>query len=133
MKLLFTYGTLKRGFPLHEVLKGQRYIGIARTAPNYTIHQYSSYPAMIAEENGNHVYGELYEVNDDCLREVDAVEGCDRGLFERKIVNLDEITLCCLPMFNETWKSIELKTAECYFFCKPLQGAANCGQFWGRK
>lgn len=139
--LLFTYGSLKFGFARNDVLSNQRYLGTANTAPKYGMYQYSSYPALVdkylAELSGviaeSSVYGELYEVNSDCMHAVDLIEGCDQGFFERKLVELDEITLVRLPKFNLTWGQIEGKNAECYFFKRKLTGAANCGSFWGQK
>lgn len=132
-QLLFVYGSLKRGFSRHEVLSNQRYLGTAATVPKYSMYQYSSFPALVESESGCSVIGELYEVNIECLTETDIIEGCREGVFERKAVELEEITLLALPMNQNTWSDIEKKTAQCYFFKKNPAGAANCGRFWGQK
>jgi gamma-glutamylaminecyclotransferase len=75
---LFVYGTLKKGFPNHD-----QYVGSARELGKYqTIEKYplvlcgTRYvPCMIhSPGDGHHVEGELYEVDDECLNRIDALE-----------------------------------------------------------
>ncbi|MBE7184790.1 MAG: gamma-glutamylcyclotransferase [Methylobacterium mesophilicum] len=47
MTLLFVFGTLKRGFPLHSAIDGARYLGLCQTV--------SPFPMMVA----GHVYGPM--------------------------------------------------------------------------
>ena len=140
-KLIFIYGTLKSGHGRNTVLRDQRYIGIARTTPNYGLYQFSGFPALITEaqatENNltkNNVFGELYEVNMELLPEIDRIEATDRGLFERKEVHFDTITFTQLPIEDACWQNLTHKKAEAYFFknAKLLQGANDCGMIWTR-
>jgi len=57
------------------------------------------------------VYGELYRLEDPkkALRQIDALEGCDEGLFSRRLVNV--------------WTNGRKKKAWSYFFAQPLEGA----------
>jgi gamma-glutamylcyclotransferase (GGCT)/AIG2-like uncharacterized protein YtfP len=138
MKTIFVYGTLKKGFSRNSVLREQRYLGIAKTEPKYAMCAYGGFPALVDEklaEKSNlvadkAVYGELYEVDDACLIELDIIEGVDHGLFERKDVALDEITLVGLPTSQLAWDSINKKTACAYFFSRKLNGAADCSPIW---
>ena len=75
---LFVYGTLKKGFPNHD-----NYLGSAKLLGKYqTIEKYplvlcgARYvPCMIySPGDGRHVAGELYEVDDECLNRIDALE-----------------------------------------------------------
>ena len=60
---LFVYGTLKRGGCRHAPLACQRFLGEARTAPLYRLYDLGSYPGLVpADEGGDVVHGELYEV-----------------------------------------------------------------------
>jgi len=139
--LVFVYGTLKRGFSRSSALREQRYIGIARTEPKYGMFGYGGYPALVdeplAEASGvtakNRIFGELYEVDDSCMQELDKIEGTDRGLFERRDVSLGEITMTTLPSDEAVWGSLTRKVAQAYFFKKKLAGAGDCGPLWVQK
>ena len=75
---LFVYGTLKKGFPNHD-----NYMETAKELGKYqTIEKY---PLVLCGEryvpcliyspgDGRHVAGELYEVDDECLNRLDALE-----------------------------------------------------------
>lgn len=139
--LVFVYGTLKRGFTRSHALREERYIGIANTAPRYGMFGYGGYPALVdqtlAEISGvtatKRIYGELYEVDDACIPELDKIEGTDKGLFERREIELDHITLASLPVTDAVWQSIANKKAQAYFFKRNLNGAADCGSLWVQK
>lgn len=139
--LVFLYGTSKRGFSRNGALREQRYIGIARTEPKYGIFGYGGFPALVddalAEVSevvaGKRVFGELYEVDDACVQELDKVEGTDRGLFERRDISLGEITMTSLPSDEAVWNSLTRKVAQAYFFKKKLAGAGDCGPVWLQK
>ena len=79
MHLVFVYGTLKRGFPYHEIgLAGARFVGRCRTVEAYPLvvggRWYS--PILIAEPGaGKRVFGEVYEADDEKLAQLDALEG----------------------------------------------------------
>lgn len=138
MKTIFVYGTLKRGFSRHSVLKDQKYLGIAKTEAKYAMCAYGGYPALVDDklaEKSNlvadkAVFGELYEVDESCIVELDIIEGVEHGLFERKDVALDEITLVGLPISQAGWDSVTKKTASAYLFLRKLNGAADCSPIW---
>lgn len=87
---LFVYGTLKKGFPNHN-----NYLGSAKQLGKYqTIEKYplvvcgARYvPCMIySPGDGHHVEGELYEVDDECLNRIDALERIQDSDGYRRIV-----------------------------------------------
>lgn len=139
--LIFAYGTLKRGFSRSSALRDQRYIGIAKTEDIYGMFRYGGFPALIdktlAEVSGvtanNRIFGELYEVDDSCIQDLDKIEGVDKGFFERRDVSLGEITMTSLPTDEAVWGSITRKTAKTYFFKQKLTGAGDCGPIWLQK
>lgn len=139
--LIFVYGTLKKGFVRHRALLDQSYIGIAKTEPKYGMYGYGGYPALVdkdlAEQSGltaeKRLFGELYEVDDTCIQELDKIEGTDRGLFERREISLGEITMTSLPTDEAVWIGLTRKVAQTYFFKKKLSGAADCGFLWTQK
>jgi gamma-glutamylaminecyclotransferase len=75
---LFVYGTLKRGFPLHEVgLAGQQFVGAYRTVMTYPMVIAGPWftPMMLNEPGlGLRVCGELYEVEYSRMATLDEIE-----------------------------------------------------------
>ena len=133
-KVLIVYGTLKQGFPNHTHISSERYLGIALTSPRYEMYRYGSYPALlIGGESPTAIHGELYEVGDSSLVRLDKLEGVDSNLFERKEIELAQATLTRLPVTQSSYDSIASLKVDAYFFKKPVQGAANCGSFWGAR
>jgi gamma-glutamylaminecyclotransferase len=136
--LVFVYGTLKQGHTRHNAIREQRYLGIARTEPLYGMYQFGGYPCLVdeitAEQSGQtagrSIYGELYEVDDACMAELDKIEGVSHGLFERKEIKLGEVTLSHLPTNDDVFRAIASKSAIGYHFKKNLTGARDCGPLW---
>ena len=78
MQRVFVYGTLKRGFPNHEVgLAGQRFLGRFHTAEAYPLVVAGRWfsPVLLAEPgHGHRVHGEVFAVGDDVLTDLDRLE-----------------------------------------------------------
>jgi gamma-glutamylaminecyclotransferase len=78
MNRIFVFGTLKRGFPLHDrALAGAAYRGLYRTSERFPMFVAGRWfaPMMIEEPGlGHHVLGELYEVEDWRLNLIDEME-----------------------------------------------------------
>jgi gamma-glutamylcyclotransferase (GGCT)/AIG2-like uncharacterized protein YtfP len=85
--LLFVYGTLRRGGSHHAELRDARFAGRARTQSRYDLVDLGGYPALL-EGGTSAVSGELYEVDDALLVELDRFEEVP-ALYERKQVALD--------------------------------------------
>src|SRR5687767_8372029 len=90
MHLVFVFGTLKRGFPLHSLgLGGAEYLGNCRTV--------EAYPVVIAgpwfapmmfdlRKSGVRVEGELYAIDDRQLARLDELESVGTpGNFRRQV------------------------------------------------
>ncbi|MBY3381484.1 gamma-glutamylcyclotransferase family protein [Rhizobium laguerreae] len=75
---VFVFGTLKRGFALHERgLSRARFLGIFRTLECYPMLIAGPWfaPMMFNEPgNGYHVVGELYESGDETIARLDQLE-----------------------------------------------------------
>jgi gamma-glutamylaminecyclotransferase len=76
--LVFVYGTLKKGFPNHA-----KYMGTSKLLGNYrTVEKYPLFltgeryvPCMVNRPGvGYQVEGEIYDVDDDTLKMLDALE-----------------------------------------------------------
>jgi gamma-glutamylaminecyclotransferase len=113
---LFVYGTLKRGQPRHPFLSAQILVGTAATRPLFRMFNVGDYPALVRHPEGRSIEGELWDVDEECLRTLDRVEGCDLGLYAREPVEL-------LPPH-------ESLSAVTYFYQRPVVGLADCGTRW---
>jgi len=114
MTRIFVYGTLKRGFCRAHALRDQRFLGLARTAPRYRLYDVGDYPAMVDDQVGVSVEGELWEVDEEGLRAIDTIEGVP-AWFQRKPVVLEH------PADTG---------AEAYFYCQSVANLADCGSRW---
>jgi gamma-glutamylaminecyclotransferase len=78
MHRLFVFGTLKRGFPLHDrALAGSVCRGSYRTSEPFPMLVAGDWfaPMMMNEPGiGRHVLGELYEIADSRLKSIDEME-----------------------------------------------------------
>jgi len=128
---MFVYGTLKQAHSRYRYLVGQRYLGIGVTTPSYRMHQLSGHPALVEpSDEGSHVHGELYEVDEECLKQLDVVEAVAHGLYERKLISFAEINLAFLPTDPKVFEDYQAKRAEAYIYKKSVEGAKDCGPFW---
>ena len=116
MVQIFVYGTLKRGSCRSHVLKNQRFVGEAKTVAEYRMYNTGSFPALVEDEHGVPVEGEVWEVDENCLRILDAVEGVPI-LYKRKPVVL------ATPSLAEV---------ETYIYQKSVDGMPDCGNRWNR-
>jgi gamma-glutamylcyclotransferase (GGCT)/AIG2-like uncharacterized protein YtfP len=90
MKWLFVYGSLRRGQENHPYLADQRFLGEAVTQPCYRLIQWAGYPALVTAENHQEtqsIAGEVWEVTDECLAALDALEEVPH-LYVRRPVRL---------------------------------------------
>ncbi|WP_244520083.1 gamma-glutamylcyclotransferase family protein [Sinorhizobium glycinis] len=89
-QLVFVFGTLKKGFPLHRRgLSHATCLGLYRTATNYPMLVAGPWfaPMMFYEPgSGLHVSGELYQVDPATLERLDRMESIgEPGNFRRSI------------------------------------------------
>lgn len=74
MTKVFTYGTLKKGFGNHYLLKDSSFLGEVKTLPEFTMISLGGFPGILT---GGHtsISGEVYEVNTETLAKLDRLEG----------------------------------------------------------
>lgn len=82
MPLVFVYGSLRKGLANHTKLRDAVYKGPFRTKEDYYMIGLKSkaYPYVTSEKlheslTHTHITGELYEVSEDLLAELDILEG----------------------------------------------------------
>ena len=116
-KLIFVYGTLKRGGSNHLYLKGQTFVGEARTQPGFRLYALDGYPGMIPQpDDRNGVTGEVWSVAPDALTHIDNLEGIDEGMYRREPVRL-------LAPFSNL-------SVEGYIYARPVKGRIDLGSTW---
>lgn len=80
---LLVYGTLKREGPLHHLIRGCKLKDIARTTTRFLMLDLGHFPAVLPEtpmqgsgpDNRNHIYGEVWHIDEALWELLDAVEG----------------------------------------------------------
>lgn len=87
---VFVYGSLKRGFHNHAILKEATIVGRG-FAEGFLLYSLGSFPAAIG--GSGTVQGELYEVDDQTLQALDRLEGHPH-MYKRKE------TTCFIPVMN---------------------------------
>ena len=88
-RLIFVYGTLKRGCCNHHFLADQSFIGEARTAPGFRLFDLGGHPGMVIRPDDREgVAGEIWSIDDACLARLDALEGIAEGVYRREAVPL---------------------------------------------
>lgn len=117
MTRLFVYGTLKRGCKNHHLMSAGTYLGDARTAPGYRLHDLGDFPGMVVDATDTAgVTGEVWSVSAAALARLDAFEGVPEGLYRRERVPL-------LPPFAGT----EVHT---YLYACDVAGFPALGPTW---
>jgi len=104
---IFIYGSLKKGFDNHDILKGAKYISKAKTIRSFAMFEETSgnYPYLLKEKNKGYpkIKGELYKINrKDILKKIDSFEGTP-DYYKRERIKVKT-------------KKKEIKIAETYFF-----------------
>lgn len=116
-KLIFVYGTLKRGCSNHHFLTGQRFVGDAHTAPGFRLYELRGHPGMVARsDDRDGVTGEVWEVDEAALVRLDALEGLAEGMYRRERLPLR-------PPFAEA-------IVEGYIYNRSVKGLRDLGGRW---
>lgn len=94
MNRVFVYGTLKRGGMLHGALADSKFLGCAKLG-GYTMLHLGAFPGIVENtpkdktpRKGRGVYGEVFEVTEETLGELDQIE-CTPSLYRRNLVSLE--------------------------------------------
>jgi len=115
-QLVFVYGSLKRGYKLHYLLESQLSVGNAVTHPLYRLFDLGSYPGLIEWPEGLEIHGEIYQVDADCLTQLDEVEGVAERLYVRRRISLQT--------------SFEGTEIHAWFWLGCVTELRDCGTAW---
>lgn len=114
---LFVYGTLKKGYYTHDLIKKSRFLGFAYTKKDYKLLSLGSYPGLIECKNGtNNIEGEVYEIDKEILETTHRYEGVNEGLFSFSFVAIDEFDLIKSPGSNLSKHMINRNLCFGYLF-----------------
>lgn len=92
---VFVYGTLKNGQGNHHVLGKNRLLKGHARADGFVMVDLGAFPGAVRIENGGwHIFGEVYEVDDDHFEAIDRLEGHPR-FYTREVVDLER--------YGKTW------------------------------
>jgi gamma-glutamylaminecyclotransferase len=95
MHKVFVYGTLKQGFANFGINAGRRMPGEFRTAQRYPLHIVTEYfiPWLVNRPGqGEHVTGQLFEVDERVLRDMDRLEQIDEpGWYTRAEIRVHPV------------------------------------------
>ncbi len=80
---VFVYGSLKEGRGNHVVLKGATKIGNGETVDKFAMVSLGAFPMVFDRDEVSTIKGEVYEVDDNILGLLDALEGHPH-FYERK-------------------------------------------------
>lgn len=117
--LVFVYGTLQRGRALHEHLAGQRFVGEARTQPEYRLYRIDWYPGLVEASSsgeGLAIHGEVWDVDEASMAILDRVEEVDSGLYERRLIRLQ--------------KPFDQSEVLAYLYLGDVEGCSDYGDRW---
>lgn len=116
-RLLFVYGTLKRGCRNHHHLADQHFIGVARTAPGYRLCDLGGYPSIATNRDDREgVVGEVWSVDAEALKRLDDFEGVHEGLYRREP----------LPLLAP----FATQKVDAYVSVLPVTGRPDIGSEW---
>lgn len=97
MHHVFVYGTLKEGFANFGINAGTRVPGVFRTVQSYPLYIMGEafLPWLVNQPGrGEHVIGQVFQVNEQVLRDMDALEQIDEdGWYARIEIEVQEVSL----------------------------------------
>lgn len=115
--LLFVYGTLKRGCSNHARLAGGTFLAPARTVAGFRLHDLGGFPGLYPRsDDRDGVTGELWQVDDATLGQLDRFEGVHEGLYRRAPIPLQPPHDALAP--------------QAYFPAVPPDGRPEVGAVW---
>lgn len=95
MHHIFVYGTLKEGFANFGVNAGRRVPGTFRTLERYPLFIIGQafLPWLVSQAGaGEHVLGQVFQVDDQVLRDMDRLEQIDEeGWYSRVVIRVQEV------------------------------------------
>jgi len=86
-KLVFVYGSLRKGRGLNPVLSSSEFVGEFKTKPKYTMYSLGAFPCIVKSGNTS-IVGEIYKISLETERRLDMIEGVPQ-LYQKGKVDID--------------------------------------------
>lgn len=112
---VFVYGTLKQGCRNHYLLTDAAFVGEVWTKPKCLMYDCGRFPALVESEQGQRVFGELYEVAPPLLAQLDLLEEVPNQ-YKRSTIELEDGSF-----------------AQAYFYLRSTEGCPICEGIWKEK
>ena len=87
---VFVYGSLMRGFHNHGYLEDAKFVKATVTKEKYRMVSMNQFPALIKGQKDYEIYGEVYEIDDYTLEDLDHLEG-NGSFYKREKVRVDGV------------------------------------------
>jgi gamma-glutamylcyclotransferase (GGCT)/AIG2-like uncharacterized protein YtfP len=93
--LVFVYGTLRQGGirAMPGLFPAAKFVGMAKITGS--LYDLGAYPGLVLDESSTPVTGEVYEIDDEILRELDEIEASSNYRREQIEVSSDNQKLPC--------------------------------------
>jgi gamma-glutamylcyclotransferase (GGCT)/AIG2-like uncharacterized protein YtfP len=95
------------------------------------MYDYGHFPVMVVDMDGVNIHGELWEVNDFCLKQLDRLEGIPH-FYDRLPVEL-LASLRCTGRHRRPKAKVHNIKAETYIWQGEVVGLEDCGHKWIKK
>lgn len=128
---IFVYGTLLSGYGNNYHLSGQEYLGEIETEPKYTLVDCGGFPGLV-KDGETPIVGEIYEVDEECILQLDYLEGHVRSnpsasLFKPIEVELADGTTATTYSFNRLSEEAVILSGSWRDFVGEGSGHNYCG------
>jgi gamma-glutamylcyclotransferase (GGCT)/AIG2-like uncharacterized protein YtfP len=93
--LVFVYGTVRQGGlrSMPELFPGSKFVGHARVSGS--LYDLGAHPCLLLDESDSSVIGEVYEIDDEILKELDEIEAASSYGRRRVEVSLGNQRIGC--------------------------------------
>jgi gamma-glutamylaminecyclotransferase len=85
---VFVYGSLMKGFHNHDFLWEAKFIKETTTKDKYRMISMGGFPAVLKTHSDYKIHGEVYEIDDYALEELDHLEG-NGSFYKREQIRVD--------------------------------------------
>ena len=94
--LVFVYGTLRRGDALAMSIRFPNSKFIADAKVSGSLYDLGAYPGLLLDKTNSSVVGEVYEVDDEILNQLDEIEASSDYVRKQVEISLDTQRSCWL-------------------------------------
>jgi gamma-glutamylaminecyclotransferase len=106
---VMVYGSLKKDFHNHDLIKDSTFISETLTKDKYYMYSMGGFPAVTEERKSNKIQGEIYEIDLEHLSGIDCLEG-NGSFYQRKEIKVDGFDIPVWMYFimdKKTYMSID--------------------------